>query len=1033
MDLVIPSILILIALGFDAYFLILVIKSNGRTEKSIALLSFILSILIQSALQLLAPLAANNYDLYFFIEKTAMLFVPVMTFFLFRLCLLLVNEKAKIPSIISLILLAGIFLVTFLTDNVVSGINTPLNYWDINFHYERYWSIPRVFATITLILCWYILLKEYLKSKDEIVKNKLKFIFLGLVIPALSQVILFAILPLLGIHLERLFSISLVLANSLFLYTIYKWNAFDVKLSSFGIKSKIRLALFGTTFVLTLSAISVFNYFNKSLRDEAVQNELFTVTESRYSHITTWIDNSIQTTMINSNCKSFINYLKADPQETEYKILEEKAFDKMEQMADEDRHILEVALINNKNETFSNTTMELTQNELIDSQEAEDIYIHEIHWSERYKVPSINITTKVVDDYGNKLGILAINFNINDLYEITAETTGLQDTGETYLVSEDLTMVSPSRFFPGLALNQQVLTNNTSNCFQTKPRDPSDLSIIEGYENYVGEKVVGTSMFIESTNWCLVTEIQESEVNEVIYRYVITTISIALLVNFILNFLAIRLSNIIIKPITRLQKNIGKIEEGNYSFKVGTDTKDEIGDLSRAFDRLSKTIRKSREEIDQKVKAQTQDIEKQKDKLEEQQEAILNILEDVDEEKRKVALEKARDEAIILAIGDGLIVTNKDGVIVMVNKSFEDMLGVTSQDAIGKPLTKVVKMVDKKDKPVPDKIRNRPLQLFKGKIIENSGDVYKSATSSYYYVRKDGSKFPVATTKTPIIIESEIIGYVEVFKDITVQTEIDRMKTEFVSVASHQLRTPLTAIKWYTKMLISEDSGKLNEMQKEFTKEVYNGANRMIGLINDLLNVSRLETGRLKIDPTPTQLIKLIERVIKETSHVGAKKNCKITFDKPKEELPIMPIDQVLFGQVVENLLSNAIRYSPADKCFVKVNIEKEKNQYIISVKDNGIGIPQSAQKRIFEKFVRADNAQKMAAEGSGLGLYIVKLIVDSYGGKIWFKSKENKGTTFFVSIPKSGMLAKEGEKGLAVAKKIEEINDGDKSKKTNN
>ncbi|PLX27072.1 hypothetical protein C0583_04995 [Candidatus Parcubacteria bacterium] len=259
-----------------------------------------------------------------------------------------------------------------------------------------------------------------------------------------------------------------------------------------------------------------------------------------------------------------------------------------------------------------------------------------------------------------------------------------------------------------------------------------------------------------------------------------------------------------------------------------------------------------------------------------------------------------------------------------------------------------------------------------------------------------------------------IVGGAIIIHDITYIKEIDRMKTEFVSVASHQLRTPLTAVKLFSEALIEEDIGKINEEQKEHLENIHKSTTRMIRLVNDLLNVTRIESGRLRVTPRETDINEYIKNLITEAKPSARISNVKIEYKEVK--LPKVMIDQNLFRQVIQNLISNAIRYSKQKNGKVGVKVEKDNVYYIISVSDNGIGIPKGMQERIFEKFYRADNAIQAVTEGTGLGLYASKMIVDSSGGKIWFDSNEGKGTVFYVKMPLTGMLKREGERGLAIS-----------------
>ncbi len=368
--------------------------------------------------------------------------------------------------------------------------------------------------------------------------------------------------------------------------------------------------------------------------------------------------------------------------------------------------------------------------------------------------------------------------------------------------------------------------------------------------------------------------------------------------------------------------------------------------------------------------------------------------------------EKAKDEAILASIGEGLIVVNEQGKIALVNKAFEVLIGWKAKEVHGKSLTEVIPMLNKKNEEIPKSKRliNKALK----KRFKNA----TSAGKEIYYKRKNGSKFPVFLTVSPIMIDNKFMGVVEVFRDITKEREIDEAKTEFVSLASHQLRTPLTAIKLFSELLSKDKKYTYNRKQKDYFHNIQVSTGRMIQLVNDLLNVSRLESGKMSINPENTNLKTFIRSTSKSIEAIAKKKKIKYKLDFPQSDLNKVLIDQALFHEVLICFLSNAVRYTPAQGS-IEISLRKDKKQYLIAIKDSGIGIPKKAQANIFKKFFRADNAVKTEADGSGLGLYIAHMIMEASGGKVWFKSSE-KGSTFYISIPLKGMKIRKGEKKIA-------------------
>lgn len=424
---------------------------------------------------------------------------------------------------------------------------------------------------------------------------------------------------------------------------------------------------------------------------------------------------------------------------------------------------------------------------------------------------------------------------------------------------------------------------------------------------------------------------------------------------------------------------------------------------SQAFPNLYKSIRKQ--------------VEKE---LEDAKVAARNVLEDLSIEKAKVEIAKAKEEAILLSIGDGLIATDEKGNITLVNKITEKLFGKKSEDVMGKLFSEVLVLEDERGVSIPLEKRPTSMALTGGTTTTTT----TTMGPAYYYVRPDKTKFPAAIMVTPIILDKKIIGTIEIFRDITKEKEIDKAKSEFVSLASHQLKTPPTAIKLLTERLLGDKMDTLTEKQKEYINDIHSENQRSIELVNALLNVARIEMGAFTIQLSKKNICAVAQNVLSELKSAIDKKQLKL------EEVylgknTVVLIDEPLFRMVISNLVMNAVNYT-ADHGTIYVECREmskgqalgekflAENSFIVIISDTGYGIPKLQQDKLFTKFFRADNAREKHTDGTGLGLYIVKSILDNSGGSIWFTSEENKGTTFYVAIPMTGMKAKTGKKELA-------------------
>lgn len=350
--------------------------------------------------------------------------------------------------------------------------------------------------------------------------------------------------------------------------------------------------------------------------------------------------------------------------------------------------------------------------------------------------------------------------------------------------------------------------------------------------------------------------------------------------------------------------------------------------------------------------------------------------------------EKIKKEAILDSVGDGLIATDPGGKLILMNRACQEMTGWNLTDfADGSWTTKVV-MEDE----------NNIL------VVESSRPTTRALTTkekifcdSYYYVRKDGSRFPTATTATPIIFHGEVIGAIESFRDITKERELDRAKDEFVSMVSHELKAPMTAIKGGLAVILKGDYGSVGKELGEILTKMFDYVGRLLNLVEDILKVSRIEAGALKPALGKIEIKSVVVGLVDSLQVLASEKNIKLTMEDFSDR--DVWADPTLVNQVVTNLISNAIKFT--DKGSVTVFSRVNGDYLEICVRDTGVGILLANQGKLFGKFQQIPSNKVGRPQGTGLGLYISRHLARLMGGDLWIdSSEEGKGSVFAFSVP---------------------------------
>ncbi|QYU53123.1 cell wall metabolism sensor histidine kinase WalK [Apilactobacillus kunkeei] len=433
-----------------------------------------------------------------------------------------------------------------------------------------------------------------------------------------------------------------------------------------------------------------------------------------------------------------------------------------------------------------------------------------------------------------------------------------------------------------------------------------------------------------------------NEINQITVIYVVAAV-VAILSGLLISIV---ISKAITKPIDEMKKQTLQIARGDYSGQVHVYGRDELGQLANAVNNLSVKVEESQESTES---------------------------------------ERQRLDSVLTNMTDGVIATDRRGYVIIMNDEAASFLETTEQDALGNSILDILDI--RKEYSLRDLIEN-PDET----IIDRSDKDHDLILHAHFSLIQRDSGF--------------VSGLVCVLHDVTEQQKIDNDRKEFVSNVSHELRTPLTSVHSYIEAL-QDGAWKDPEIAPNFLKVTQEETDRMIRMINDLLTLSRMDSGTQKIDKELVNITELFnyilnrfDMIIKSDDNNSEKPNKHYRIERrfTKQDLWV-EVDTDRFTQVIDNLMNNAIKYSP-DGGVITCSLYKTKNSVILSVRDQGLGIPRSSIPHIFDRFYRVDKARSRAQGGTGLGLAISKEVVEALGGKIWVESTENRGSTFYISLP---------------------------------
>lgn len=475
--------------------------------------------------------------------------------------------------------------------------------------------------------------------------------------------------------------------------------------------------------------------------------------------------------------------------------------------------------------------------------------------------------------------------------------------------------------------------------------DSNDNILVAHARSSIADDFRGNSA--EPVVWTLYLDQNESEVltvpHQAIDRFMIAVGSIVIaLVLFVMIFLSYYITG----PLSRLAAVATEVANGNFKARVRVTGKSEIDQLNTVFNAMV-------EQIDEHA----QEMEKEREKL-------LHVTENMR--------------------GGGLLV-NDDGTVLFANKRIREIFNIPSSV----PDSKIMKAIDtifggtKIPKVITENLKTEAKRS-STKEVDASGRIFQ-----FYFHR-----LHVSETSGPDVATQFILIF-----DVTEERQLERSKSELVAVASHQLRTPLTAIRGNIELLLDCSYGKLGKQQSEMLEEMETSTIRLISMVNDMLDITKIEKGELELNAQQINLPETIRSVISDLGEYAKGHDFTIAHNEPKRDVRVYA-DSLRLRQVFQNLIDNAIKYSRAPGT-LRIEYTNRRNEVEITFSDDGIGIPEQEQQYIYDRFYRATNVTKASSSGTGLGLPIVKSIIEMHGGHVICHSKEDEGTTFKITLPK--------------------------------
>lgn len=578
----------------------------------------------------------------------------------------------------------------------------------------------------------------------------------------------------------------------------------------------------------------------------------------------------------------------------------------------------------------------------------------------RGKWEGTDVYAPVHREDGTLAGVLAVRYDPAELLTVLAANEALGQTADLSLLREQGGVVSTMN--DGTSTARHFSDATPIARFAIPQAISGESGVFSGKDEW-GVDVLAAYRSVPATGWNMVLKVDEDDalLGWERFAYVLLTLDgVLLLLTAVFGMI---LSRQLSSPILELARKLRSLNPRHWAFRQSIATGDEVEFLDSVAAELTARLRAAYAHLEEKVRARTRELQKQ----------------------------YLLDRTILENIEYGVFVVNAHGAVVEVNPAAQRILRLTREEMAGKVAAELLRFYRK----------NEPLRDVHHPIVKALRD--KKPVHFFYtdhltmLVAKD-ALLPVMLTVTPLLKKDALEGALVIIEDIHEESQIDAMKSDFIALASHQLRTPLSSLRWYLELLEDEKDPRLSETQESYLEQMDHASKRMVTLLDDLLRITHLEGGEIRAEKQEFDIRKMMQQLEAEWQPIATERGLKCAFSLPSRGLKISS-DPVLLHLVLQNLFTNSMKYSQSGT-EIRVGLVIQKRAVVLTVADNGMGIPTEEQSQVFRKFFRAKNVRRTDTDGSGLGLYLTKMIVENLGGTIDFVSHPGKGTTFTVKLP---------------------------------